>query len=57
MNHEITRQEVDQLAALARRFREEELYAEAAELLLTALRVAPDDDELKEALHELNDAS
>ena len=52
MNHEITRQEVDQLAALARRFREEELYAEAAELLLTALRVAPDDDELKEALHE-----
>ncbi len=48
----ITRREVEQLAELAWRFKEAEMYSEAAELLLTALRVAPDDKGIKHALAE-----
>lgn len=52
MDDRISPQDVERLAELAHRFMEAGLHAEAAELLLTALRVAPEHDELKPALAE-----
>jgi len=52
MDQRITQREVEQLAELARRFVAAGRYSEAAELLITALRVAPDDAEVQHALAE-----
>jgi CRP-like cAMP-binding protein len=52
MDPEISAQDVDRLVELARRFQAAERYAEAAELLLTALRLAPGDGRLKDLLAE-----
>jgi len=52
MDPEISAQDVDRLVELAERFQGAERYAEAAELLLTALRLAPGDPRLKTALAE-----
>ena len=52
MDERISTQDVERLAVVARRFHDAELYAEATELLLTALRVAPEDDALQSALKE-----
>ncbi|HEX2254843.1 MAG TPA: cyclic nucleotide-binding domain-containing protein [Thermoanaerobaculia bacterium] len=56
MSHDLPRHEIEQLAALARRFQERGRLGEAAELLLVALRAAPRDPELKAALAEVRQA-
>jgi len=52
MERTISQQDVELLTGLAQRFQQAELYAEAAELLVTALRAVPDDAGLKRTLAE-----